>query len=143
MYDHATWQHSTVTTDTAQDSHVGIPLLTTGTKARSVIQLSVWTLTNTAATEIFFAIIAANPPDVAGRYYDMTTAILWSWAAPAATIEGATVTQPHTLIPLATKGYGGSGPFIIPPNSILVGYAAATADLNGTIGMGCISAELC
>ena len=128
----------------AMDASTGIRILSTGAKARGIVQASAYTGTNSVVTELNLAMLQNTPPDGAGGEYAILSADnAYAWGSVSASLPLTNQATPLVYGPFGTKGIGGAsgGVFaILPPDSILVAYP--TAATNGTVIVSIVSAEL-
>ena len=136
----SSWRTSTVTTASAQDKEIGIPLLTTGDKPRCITQLAIWSGTNTTGAGFGISVIPSTAPDLPLGYFTMANHNHFFWGQSAITIDIGSKPVPLPFMPFGDRLAQGAHP-VLPPNSILVGYALAS-NLNGTIGVSITSYEV-
>ena len=139
MYDNFVFSHQTFP---AMDASIGRPILTTGTRPRVILQLSMYNLTNTAASEIGVFIIPETQG--LGILADGTTPVAgnvtFAYGKVDASLAGTTEQQPLQWCPFGTKGTGPQYA-IVPPNCMVV-IACVGTNMNGTANITAISAEV-
>lgn len=111
-------------------------------KAIVLTQLAVYNLTNTAGSEIMFAIIPSSSPNAPFNSFDMSAIPFNTLGLANAALTNSSQLMPLVIVGIPTKGPGGTGgTIVIPPGGILVGFPTATANLNGTIEFTAIGYE--
>ncbi len=128
----------------AMDAVTGTVVLSTGEKARGIVQMCAYAGTTSTDTEVHFAIMPSRDPDGAGGVYAPAVADRsFYWGSVSASIQPTTQALPLCYGPFGTKGIGGASPgvfAIIPPNCLLIAYP--TVATNGSVIISCVSAEM-
>lgn len=116
----------------ATDAGFGYPIVQApADKAITITQLSYYTVTNTANTEIIYYIVPSGSQPLADGSYEIADITAFSLGFLSVSIIPSSIIGQVSAVGLPSKGAFTT--IVIPAGAILVGAPSATANLNGTV----------
>jgi len=141
---HLSNYQATNVTMSATDATYAVGIVTSGTKARVVLYAAIYDGTNTAGSSLGFGIQGSNASNAPGQEFQVTAGgdpfyhITWTTSA----LGASGVVIPDIMLPMHAKQNLTSGPGVIIPPAHSLACLVRQTNLNGTVVVQVITAEI-